>query len=220
MKDMNCAYCAEGALVDAFGIKILDLAASRVYLFREQSHRGRVIVASKHHVSELVDLSPKDRRAFLDDVAAVAEVLHGLFKPQKVNYGAYGDTGHHLHFHLVPKYADDEFEWGGTFAMNPKRKFLSDAEYADLVAKISAALVMGDGFDMRKALETLRAEIEADGKADLQETLLLLEALEPYEQTGATMAAFVKELRAVREDGVVTVEESTKILKLLDDLLV
>lgn len=220
MTDMNCACCAEGELVDAFGIKVRELPASKVYLFREQSHLGRVIVASKRHVSEIVDLSPRERAAFLEDVARVANALHRAFKPQKVNYGAYGDTGHHLHFHLVPKYADDEFEWGGTFAMNPKRKFLSDAEYADLVAKISAALVMGDGFDMRKALETLRAEIEADGKADLQETLLLLEALEPYEQTGATMAAFVKELRAVREDGVVTAEESTKILKLLDDLLV
>ena len=57
-----------------------------------------------------------------------------------MNYGAYGDTGHHLHFHLVPKYADDEFEWGGVFAMNPKRKFLSDAEYAELVAAIKSAL--------------------------------------------------------------------------------
>ena len=32
--------------------------------------------------------------------------MHELFHPDKVNYGAYGDTGHHLHFHLVPKYKD------------------------------------------------------------------------------------------------------------------
>ena len=59
---------------------------------------------------------------------------------RKVNYGAYGDTGHHLHFHLVPKYADDEFEWGGVFAMNPKRKYLTDAEYAQMVTDIAAEL--------------------------------------------------------------------------------
>ena len=137
-KDSNCAYCMEGALVDKFGIKIRELPASKVYLFREQSHRGRVIVASKYHVSEMVDLPPAERRAFLDDVATVAAALHRLFKPAKVNYGAYGDTGHHLHFHLVPKYSDDEFEWGGVFAMNPQRKTLDDAGYAALIEALRA----------------------------------------------------------------------------------
>ena len=37
--DMNCAYCAEGALVDAFGIKIGELPARKVCLFKEQSHK-------------------------------------------------------------------------------------------------------------------------------------------------------------------------------------
>ena len=138
--DLNCAYCAEGKLVEAFGIKIGELSASKVYLFKEQSHKGRCIVASKFHVSELIDLSEADRNAFMADVCKVSQAIHALYKPAKVNYGAYGDTGCHLHFHLVPKYADDEFEWGGVFAMNPKRKFLSDAEYADLVAAIKSAL--------------------------------------------------------------------------------
>ena len=88
--DPNCAYCAEGAPLDAFGIKICELPASKLYLFKEQSHRGRVIVASKFHVSEMVDLSDEDRRAFLDDVAHVARALHAAFHPKKVNYGAYG----------------------------------------------------------------------------------------------------------------------------------
>ena len=69
----------------------------------------------------------------------VAEALHKAFHPQKVNYGAYGDTGHHLHFHLVPKYTDG-YEWGGTFAMNPGEKFLSDEEYAALIDEIKKYL--------------------------------------------------------------------------------
>ncbi len=31
--DPDCAYCAEGAPLDAFGIKICELPASRLYLF-------------------------------------------------------------------------------------------------------------------------------------------------------------------------------------------
>ena len=219
MKDENCAYCAEGALLDKFGIKILELPASKVYLFKEQSHRGRVIVASKYHVSEMIDLPRRERQEFLDDVAKVAGALHRIFKPEKVNYGAYGDTGCHLHFHLVPKYKADEFEWGGTFAMNPRRTFLSDAEYADLVAQIKAELYVGTGFDFRKALIEMHRDIKADGKVDLSETTFLLRALAPMEGSGATVDAFVKALRDVRADGVITPEESEKVIKLLDDLL-
>lgn len=135
MIDNNCSYCVEGELVAKFGIKICELNASKVYLFKEQSHKGRVIVASKFHVSEMIELSEEERNAFFADVNHVAEALHKAFNPDKVNYGAYGDTGHHLHFHLVPKYKD-EFEWGGTFAMDPKQKTLSEEEYASLIEEI------------------------------------------------------------------------------------
>ena len=139
MKDQNCAYCVEGELLDAFGIKICELESSKVYLFKEQSHLGRVIVAHKKHVSELVELSQEELHLYFDEVAKVANVLHKLFQPEKVNYGAYGDTGHHLHFHLVPKYKDG-CEWGGVFAMNPGEKYLTEQEYAELVEKIKNEL--------------------------------------------------------------------------------
>lgn len=215
----NCAYCEDGEQVNAFGIKIIDLPASRVYLFREQSHRGRVIVASKSHVSELIDLSRHDRRAFMDDIATVAAAIRNAFKPAKINYGAYGDTGSHLHFHLVPKYAGEDFEWGDVFAMNPKRTFLTDAEYADIVARLRAELYIGPGFDLRKALGDMQRDIVADGKVDFAETTFLLKAMAPLEGTGATIDAFIRELRDVRADGVVTEEESTRIKGLLDELL-
>lgn len=138
--DKTCAYCMEGSLLDAFALPICELEASKVYLFREQSHRGRCIVASKRHVSELCDLTDEERNAFFADVARVARALHAAFRPQKVNYGAYGDTGCHLHFHLVPKYRSEGFEWGTTFAMDPARKTLSSAEYAALIAAIRLRL--------------------------------------------------------------------------------
>lgn len=72
MIDQNCAYCVEGELVDAFGIKICELPTSKVYLFKEQSHPGRVIVAHKKHVSELIELSPEERAAYMEDIAKVA----------------------------------------------------------------------------------------------------------------------------------------------------
>ena len=139
MKDCNCGYCMGGEILAGFGIKICDLQVSQLILFKEQSHPGRVIVAYKDHVSELVNISDEERSLFFADVAQAANALHKAFSPDKINYGAYGDTGCHLHFHLVPKYKD-EFEWGGVFAMNPGAIRLTDAEYGEMIRKIKANL--------------------------------------------------------------------------------
>lgn len=130
MKNQNCAYGMEGELVTAFEIKICELESSKVYLFKEQSYMGRVIVACKKHVSEIAE----KRAAYMENINKVACAMYEIFNPDKVNYGAYGDTVHHLHFHLVPKYKDG-YEWGGVFAMNPGEKTLSDEEYQDMVEK-------------------------------------------------------------------------------------
>ena len=136
MKDSNCGYCMRGELLDKFGIFICDLEVSSLILFKEQSKPGRVIVAYKDHVSEIVNITDEERNLFMADVARAAKALHAAFHPKKVNYGAYGDTGCHLHMHLVPKYEDDPFEWGGVFAMNSDRKYLTEEEYAEMIQKI------------------------------------------------------------------------------------
>lgn len=139
MKDQNCGYCMKNELLDSFGIYVCDLDVSVLVLFKEQSHPGRCIVAYKDHVSEMVDLTDEERNAFFADVNRAAKALHTVFRPDKINYGAYGDTGCHLHFHLVPKYKDKD-EWGGVFEMNPKKKFLSEEEYEEMIKKIKAEL--------------------------------------------------------------------------------
>ena len=139
MKNENCGYCMRGELLDTFGIYICELSVSTLILFKEQSHLGRCIVAYKDHVSELVDISETDRNAFFSDVARAAQAIHTTFHPDKVNYGAYGDGGCHLHFHLVPKY-QDQFEWGNVFQMNPSKIYLSQAEYAEIMKTIQENL--------------------------------------------------------------------------------
>lgn len=139
MKDNNCAYCMRGELLEQFGIYICDLSVSSLILFKEQSHLGRCIVAYKDHVSEIVNISDEERNAFFADVNNAAKAIHAVFNPNKINYGAYGDTGCHLHVHLVPKYKDG-FEWGGVFEMNPRKVFLSDQQYKEIIQKIKAVL--------------------------------------------------------------------------------
>ena len=139
MKDQNCAYCTGGELLDKFGIFICNLSVSSLILFKEQSKPGRCIVAYKDHVSEIVNISEEERNAFMADVVKASNAIHAAFSPDKVNYGAYGDTGCHLHMHLVPKYKDKD-EWGSVFQMNPDKKYLSETEYAEMIDKIKEHL--------------------------------------------------------------------------------
>lgn len=137
----DCAYCAEGELLDAFGVKICELPMSKIILFKEQSHPGRVIVACKKHVDDITSLTQEERAQYIEDINKTAEVIHKLFHPDKINFGAYGDTMHHLHVHVVPKYKTDSFEWGDVFAMNPHRIEPSAEELDKLVQKIRTELV-------------------------------------------------------------------------------
>lgn len=139
MKDSNCGYCMRGELLDKFGIFICELEVSSLILFKEQSKPGRCIVAYRDHVSEIVNISESERNAFFADVNRAAEAIHAAFHPDKLNYGAYGDTGCHLHMHLVPKYEGGD-EWGGTFQMNPDKTYLSENEYQEMIEKIKSHL--------------------------------------------------------------------------------
>jgi len=139
MKDSNCAYCMEGELLAQFGIKICEMDHALVYLFKEQSHKGRCIVATKSHVFDMTKLSDEERNGYFADIAKVAGAIQTAFNPDKINFGAYGDISGHTHFHIVPKYKD-EFEWTQVFAMNPDKVYLSDAEYEEVIGKIKANL--------------------------------------------------------------------------------
>lgn len=138
-KPIDCLYCERNELQKSLMIEMCDLSASTLFFFKEQSHPGRCIVAYKAHAQELYELTEADRNAFMADICKVANALQAVYKPAKINYGAYSDKLPHLHFHLVPKYSD-AFEFGGVFEMNPQKTFLSDEAYQTEIKKILAAL--------------------------------------------------------------------------------
>jgi len=138
-KNQECLYCTRNQHQHDLMIEICELNVSTLFLFKEQTYRGRCVVAYKDHVNELFELSDKDRNAFMKDVCHVAETISKVFKAKKINYGAYSDKLQHLHFHLAPKYADGP-DYGGIFAMNPQKVYLSDVGYAEMISKIKAAL--------------------------------------------------------------------------------
>ena len=135
----ECLYCTNNQTQKDFMIQFAELRVSRAFLFKEQTYRGRCLVAYNGHVNDLNELSDEERNAFMADVAQVTRAMQKAFNPEKINYGAYSDKLSHLHFHLAPKYVDGP-DYGGTFQMNPGKVYLSDAEYQELIDQIKAEL--------------------------------------------------------------------------------
>lgn len=142
MNKMNasCMYCQKDERVDNLMIEIARLRISTLYLFKEQTYPGRVIVAANDHYDELFRMPEPQREEFIRDVCQAAEAVQKAFSPDKVNYGAFGDTMPHLHFHIVPKFRDG-YTWGKMFEMNPApNKHVSQAELAEVIEKLKAHL--------------------------------------------------------------------------------
>ena len=135
----DCMYCMEDERRDNLMIEIGKLSVSTVFLFKEQTYRGRCNVVYKDHVKELFQLDEQELTAYMKDVKKVAEAIDKAFQPNKINYGAYGDTLHHLHMHIVPKYEGKE-NWGSTFEMNPGKTYLTEEEYQETIEKIKEHL--------------------------------------------------------------------------------
>ncbi|MEA4934842.1 MAG: HIT domain-containing protein [Lawsonibacter sp.] len=112
---MDCFYCEKDERLLALMTPLATLTWSDIYLFNDQKHRGRCIVALRGHCNEIWQLSDEQRTGFFAEVSAVAEAISRYTNADKINYAIYGDTVSHFHVHLVPKIRDG-LQWGGPFA--------------------------------------------------------------------------------------------------------
>ena len=51
----DCLYCQNNETLHSLMIEIARLSVSRVFLFKQQTYRGRCLVAYKEHVNDLFD---------------------------------------------------------------------------------------------------------------------------------------------------------------------
>ncbi|MGG3572284.1 HIT family protein [Bacillus gobiensis] len=147
MENRDCFYCSKDQALESLMIEITKLNVSTLYLNKDQTHKGRCIIAFDRHVRELFQLKQEERYYFIEDISNVANVLDRLFHPDKINYGIYGDLVSHLHIHLVPKVKESN-EWGEAFVNSPEsKKSLPKNDYDDIIRAI------GDGLKQNELIK-------------------------------------------------------------------
>jgi diadenosine tetraphosphate (Ap4A) HIT family hydrolase len=87
--------------------RIADLGSAVAYLHEDQYFAGWSVLVLKRHATELYDLSPGERAGLGDELARLARALHDGLGARKMNYALLGNVLPHLHWHVIPRLADD-----------------------------------------------------------------------------------------------------------------
>jgi len=119
---------------------IADLGLSKVYLHDDQFFSGWTVVVFQRHATELFHLAPTERFQLIEEVTLVAKALAEVFQAKKINYELLGNQLPHIHWHLIPRQADDpaplEPVWRVPHAPTP----LTGAALHDVIQRIAASL--------------------------------------------------------------------------------
>lgn len=141
---MSCAACDRIALIREKRLPefVVELPESYVTLADEQVYRGYCIVLLKDHHESLPALPYEKQMRLYEDVMRVAGALDKVLAPERINYACLCNWLRHVHWHVIPRYADD------TEAQHPiwvrplaeRKRELPARERQELIAQLRTAL--------------------------------------------------------------------------------
>jgi diadenosine tetraphosphate (Ap4A) HIT family hydrolase len=68
--------------------------------------RGYVVLKPKRHVHELADLEADEAEAMGAALRTLLGAMRAALGTERIYVCSFAETVHHLHFHLIPRYAD------------------------------------------------------------------------------------------------------------------
>ena len=102
MSDIQCPLCqpdaTEALWSDTF---------CRVIWVDDANYPGFCRVILNAHVREMTDLPPAERLRLMNVVFAVETAVREVAQPDKINLASFGNVVPHLHWHVIPRWADD-----------------------------------------------------------------------------------------------------------------
>jgi diadenosine tetraphosphate (Ap4A) HIT family hydrolase len=94
-------------LCDLSAPTVVDNDKFAVILVDDANYPGFARVIWKDHVREVSDLADADRLLLNDAVWKLELAVREVMQPLKVNVASLGNVVPHLHWHVIPRYADD-----------------------------------------------------------------------------------------------------------------
>lgn len=76
-------------------------------MIADEHYPGYCRVILQDHIAEMTELDGPSRARLMKAVFATEGALRELMKPDKINLASLGNMTPHLHWHVVPRYADD-----------------------------------------------------------------------------------------------------------------
>ena len=102
MTDDSCQLCRR----DAENVLWQD-AYCRVIAAPQPAYPGLCRVIWHEHVCEMTDLAREQRVHLMTVVWEVEAALRRALAPAKINLASLGNQVPHLHWHIIPRFADD-----------------------------------------------------------------------------------------------------------------
>ena len=106
---MNKLTVSSCELCDSAGGELLwQDELCRVVLVGDHDYPGFCRVILNLHVREMTDLEVATRQRLMRVVYAAERALRELMQPVKINLASFGNLVAHLHWHVIPRFADDK----------------------------------------------------------------------------------------------------------------
>jgi diadenosine tetraphosphate (Ap4A) HIT family hydrolase len=140
--DAACELCARPG-----GELLFQDERLRVVLVDDADYPGFCRVTWCAHAREMTDLSRPERAHLMEAVFTLESAVRRAMSPDKINLASLGNMTPHLHWHVIPRYADDAHFPGAVWAVRqPKTQQEADANLQSRARR-------------QALLPTLRAEI-------------------------------------------------------------
>jgi len=79
----------------------------RVILVADPDYPGFCRIVLNRHIREMTDLPADTRNHVMSAVFSVEKAIRDEMSPEKINLASLGNQVPHLHWHVIPRFADD-----------------------------------------------------------------------------------------------------------------
>ncbi|AXK38644.1 HIT family protein [Crenobacter cavernae] len=132
---MSCELCTFEPGIELFADDRLRV----ILADNEPDYPAFCRVIWRAHVKEMTDLAPADRAHLMDWVYRVEAAQRAVLNPTKVNLASLGNVVPHLHWHVIPRFADDAHFPAPVWAAKKATGGVAHG-VADLAERLRAAL--------------------------------------------------------------------------------